>query len=149
MAAKPGVFSHILVPVDGSQPSVAAGRLAIRLAASQDARLTFAYVVDTIVAGELTGVSGQAVRQVQGELELTGQRFLNHLCRLAAEAQMKADQVIRRGRPYVEIADLAKEQGVDLIVIARVGQHGPRRILIGSVTERVIEYAPCPVLVVK
>jgi nucleotide-binding universal stress UspA family protein len=38
---------------------------------------------------------------------------------------------------------------VDLIVIGQVGSRGPRRILIGSVTERVIEHAPCPVLVVK
>jgi nucleotide-binding universal stress UspA family protein len=39
--------------------------------------------------------------------------------------------------------------GIDLIVIAQVGQRGLPRILVGSVTERVIEYAPCPVLVVK
>jgi len=149
MTEKPAVFNHILVPADGSQPSVEAGRFAIRLAASQDAHVTFAYVVGTTVAGELRGVSGKAVRQVQRELELTGQRYLNHLVRLATEAQLEADQVIRHGTPYVEIADLAREQGVDLIVIAQVGHGGPRRILIGSVTERVIEYASCPVLVVK
>jgi nucleotide-binding universal stress UspA family protein len=51
--------------------------------------------------------------------------------------------------PFSEITNLAREQGVGLIVIGQMAGRGPRRILIGSVTERVIEHAPCPVLVVK
>jgi nucleotide-binding universal stress UspA family protein len=58
-------------------------------------------------------------------------------------------RIVRHGTPYSEIEDLAREQNIDLIVMGQVGHRGPRRILIGSVTERVIEYAPCPVLVVK
>ncbi|MBC7260826.1 MAG: universal stress protein, partial [Chloroflexi bacterium] len=79
----------------------------------------------------------------------TGQRYLNYLTRLATDANLKTKQVIRYGTPYSEITSLANEEGADLIVIGQVGRHGPRRILIGSVTERVIEYANCPVLVVK
>ncbi len=56
---------------------------------------------------------------------------------------------VREGEPYQEIVALADEIGVDLIVMGHVGRRGPRRILIGSVTERVIEFAHCPVLVVK
>jgi nucleotide-binding universal stress UspA family protein len=86
---------------------------------------------------------------VEQELALSGQRYLDYLSNLAANVGLEANQVIRRGVPYREIERLARDQNVDLIVIGQVGQRGPRRILIGSVTERVIECAPCAVLVVK
>jgi nucleotide-binding universal stress UspA family protein len=149
MAETQALFRHILVPTDGSQPSVAAGRLAVQLAAVHRARITFVYIVDSSAIGEMTGTLGKTAQQVQHELELSGQRCLNHLACLAANADLTADQVICYGTPHSEIERLAREQQVDLIVIGQVGHRGPRRILIGSVTERVIEYAPCPVLVVK
>jgi nucleotide-binding universal stress UspA family protein len=142
-------FRHILVPTDGSEPATTAGRFAIRLAAAQKARITFVYVVDTTIANELQDISGKTTQQVLQELERTGQRHLDYLGRQATAAQLTAAHYIRKGIPSSEITQLAGEQGVDLIVIAQVGHHGPRRILIGNVTERVIESAPCPVLVVK
>jgi len=149
MAEIQTLFHHILVPTDGSQLSVAAGRLAVQLAALHQARITFVYVVDATVAQKVAGASGEEATQVQSELELSGQRYLDYLCRLASEANLASNQVLRHGVPFSEITDLAREQGVDLIVIGQVGGGGPRRIIIGSVTERVIEHAPCPVLVVK
>jgi nucleotide-binding universal stress UspA family protein len=143
------LFHHILVPTDGSQLSMTAGRLAVRLTALHKARITFVYVVDDTVAEGVAGASGREAKLVQSELELSGQHYLDYLSRLASEADLTPNQVIRHGVPYKEIAALAREQGVDLIVIGQVGSRGPRRILIGSVTERVIEHAPCPVLVVK
>ena len=149
MAERQGIFQHILAPTDGSGPSVAAGTLAIGLAALQHACITFVYIVDTVVTDEIKDVSGKTVSQVQRELARAGQRYLDHLARLATEAQLETNQVLRHGTPHVEIVGLAGEQDVDLIVIAHVGRRGLRRFPIGSVTERVIEYAPCPVLVVK
>jgi nucleotide-binding universal stress UspA family protein len=58
-------------------------------------------------------------------------------------------QTIAFGVPYTEISNLAEKDGANLIVIGQIGRHGPRRLMMGSVTERVIELAPCPVLVVK
>jgi nucleotide-binding universal stress UspA family protein len=149
MAQAQTPFHHLLVPTDGSSLSVTAGQLAVRLAAFHRARLTFVYVVDTSVAEALADTPDKIVEQMEQELALTGQRYLDYLCRLAADVGLEANQIIRYGVPYREIERLAREQNVDLIVIGQVGQRGPRRILIGSVTERVVEYAPCAVLVVK
>ena len=143
------IFHHILVPTDGSQPSMAAGRLAIRLASVHQARITFVYVVDEGGVEELMGASDKTAQQVRLDLEATGQRYLNYLSRQAVAAGLPNQHLVRHGTPHTEIEQLARQEGVDLIVIGQVGRHGPRRILIGSVTERVIEYAPCPVLVVK
>jgi universal stress protein A len=56
---------------------------------------------------------------------------------------------LRIGNPFEEIVNAAKETGVDLIVIGSHGYGGLGRLLLGSTAERVIQYAPCPVLVVK
>ncbi len=149
MAEPRTLFQHILVPTDGSQPAMQAGRLAVQMAAFHKSRLTFVYVVDETVASELASASRKDKQQALGELESTGQRSLDYLCRIAGEAGLAADQVVRRGEPCDEITNLAREEAVDLIVIGQVGSRGLRRVLIGCVTERVIENAPCPVLVAK
>jgi len=143
------IFRHILVPTDGSSASVAAGRLAVELAVAQRARLTFVYVVDTSMVKELAAASGKMTQQIQDQLKLTGKHYLNYLATLAQRHGITAEKVVREGTPHIEIVDVARERKVDLIVMGHVGQRGPRRILIGSVTERVIEYAECPVLVTK
>jgi nucleotide-binding universal stress UspA family protein len=149
MEAIQSLFKHILAPTDGSEPAMQAGKLAVRLAALHKSVLTFVYVVDDSVAAELAGTAHKDAKQMERELEESGQRSLDYLCRLASEAGVSAEQVIRTGDPCDEITNQAKEKEVDLIVIGQVGSRGLRRVLIGCVTERVIEYAGCPVLVVK
>jgi nucleotide-binding universal stress UspA family protein len=149
MTELPALFHHILSPTDGSEPSLAAGQLAVHLAVFHQARLTFVYVIDPTVVADLARLSGRRTSQVQSDLEISGRRCLDHLFRVAAEANLASNQMTRYGMPYQEIANLAREQDADLIVMARVGRHGTRHILIGSVTERVMEHAPCSVLVVK
>jgi nucleotide-binding universal stress UspA family protein len=142
-------FTHILVPTDGSQNSVQAGRLAIQMAALHNARLTLLYVLDTTIADEIAYVIPKNMGAVKQELEAKGRTYLDYLARLAQSSGVKAERVILHGTPYSEIADLAREQDADLIVIGRVGCRGARCALVGSVAERVIEYAHCPVLVVS
>jgi nucleotide-binding universal stress UspA family protein len=142
-------FTHILVPVDGSESSINAGRLAIQIAATHNVHITFACVIDQIVAEKISGATSRTIEVTYQELENKGKHYLDYLSRLASNRGLQTDQVIRRGIPHREIADLARELGADLIAIGRVGRHGPQRVHIGSVAERVIESAPCPVLVVR
>jgi len=142
------LFHHILVPTDGSEASVEAGRVAIRLAAFHRAKITFIYVADAAVVDQMADASGKVAEEVRHELLATGQRYVDYLARLAIEAGLDAESVMRSGVPHNEIEKVARELKADLIVMGRVGKRGLRRVLIGSVTERVIEYAPCPVLVV-
>jgi nucleotide-binding universal stress UspA family protein len=62
---------------------------------------------------------------------------------------LEAQPLLRIGNPYDEIVQAAKEIGADLIVIGSHGHAGLERLLVGSTAERVVQYAPCPVLVVK
>jgi nucleotide-binding universal stress UspA family protein len=145
----PNPFTHILAPIDGSACSINAGRLAIELAAALRAQITFVYVVDVAAVEELARASHRPIEGIQREMEANGQRYLHHLAQQARMHELKVNQNIRFGVPYVEISGLAQEDSANLIVMGQVGRHGPRRLMMGSVTERVIECAPCPVLVVK
>jgi nucleotide-binding universal stress UspA family protein len=57
--------------------------------------------------------------------------------------------IVKHGDPYSEIIDLAASQGADLIVMSTHGRTGPKRLLIGSVAEKVVRTAPCPVFTVR
>jgi nucleotide-binding universal stress UspA family protein len=142
-------FTSILVPTDGSEYSVAAGKLAIDMAAFYHARLTFIYVVDEAMTEELARASQKTSQEVRKELADNGQRYLDYLAKLAQRRGLAAEKVLREGTPHIEIVNEARKQAADLIVMGQVGRRGPRRILIGSVAERVIEYAECPVLITK
>jgi nucleotide-binding universal stress UspA family protein len=56
---------------------------------------------------------------------------------------------VRTGATFLEIIDYAKTQEIDLIVIGTHGRSGLMHVLMGSVAERVVQKAPCPVLTVK
>lgn len=142
-------FTHILVPVDGSEPSINAGQLAIRIAATHGVRITFVCVIDEIIAERLAEATSKSTEVTCQELEDKGRHYLDYLSRLARDRGLQPEQVFRRGIPHQEITDLARERGVDLIAMGQIGRHGSHRVHIGSVAERVIECAPCPVLVVR
>ena len=142
-------FSHILVPVDGSDASIHAGRVAMRIAATHQIPITFVYVVDRTIVDRIASTSSTSDDDICHELEEKGRRYLDYLALQAQNRGLETDQVIRHGIPHSEITDLARELDVDLVAIGQGSRSGPRRSLIGSVAARVVEYAPCPVLVVK
>ena len=143
------LFHQILIPTDGSQNSVQASQLAFRIAKLSGAQVTVLYVVDSAVLDEIARFSAAQRAEVQQELYENGKQYLAYVEGLAQQANLTIQREIREGVPYEEIVALAAAIGADLIVMGHIGQRGPRRILIGSVTERVIEFAHCPVLVAK
>ncbi len=60
-----------------------------------------------------------------------------------------AKKVIKTGVTFVEIIDYIKEEGIDLVVMGTHGRSGIEHILIGSVAEKVVRKAPCPVMTVR
>jgi nucleotide-binding universal stress UspA family protein len=142
-------FSHILVPVDGSDASIHAGLIAMRIAATHRIPITFVYVVDRAVVDRIAVANSSSDEETAHELEEKGQRYLGYLALQARHRGLETDQVIRYGIPHSEIVGLARELGADLIAIGQSSRSGPRRALLGAVAGRVVESAHCPVLVVK
>lgn len=91
-------------------------------------------------------MSRESVSEVRDDMERRGQKSLDHLQKMAEDDHLDTKWQILEGDPHREIVDLEK-RGVELIVMGHAGLRGPRRKIVGSVAERVIRFARCPVLV--
>jgi nucleotide-binding universal stress UspA family protein len=141
------MIKKILIPTDGSDYSLRAAEFGIYLAKVFRAEVITIYVIDEVILEEIAKTSEKTV--VERELKEKGESYLSYVTRLAEKEDLKAEAILARGEPHDEIVHCAKSLGVNLIVMGTYGRRGTDRILIGSVAERVIEYASCPVLVVR
>lgn len=140
-------FKKILCAVDFSPYSRAALDLALELAAG-GATLTLAHVVQPMIWFPEAGFDYQAVRATL--LEDAGKA----LAEWKADAERRgggAKLAVERleGTPWERIVHFSQEGGFDLIVIGTQGRTGIRHALIGSVAERIVRHAHCPVLVAR
>jgi nucleotide-binding universal stress UspA family protein len=143
-----GRFTHILVPTDFNPASDAALAYAKELALKYEARLTLLHVVTDPVA---TGAWAPDV-YVPASAEM-GERVLRatrERLKAALTPEERARFAVRIevwiGVPAQIIEDIAREQKVDLIVMGTHGRRGLSHMVLGSVAERVVRHAPCPVL---
>ena len=84
-----------------------------------------------------------------GDARNAGRRELDALERGLVDAGIDVTSHLRDGPPDMAIDEVAKEVGADLIVIGTRGNTGLKHIVLGSVAERTLRHAPCPVLTVK
>ncbi|HYY28482.1 MAG TPA: universal stress protein [Chthoniobacterales bacterium] len=147
------MYRRILVPVDFSDHSKTTISYARRIALKNDATIYVLHVFqapDYVVtpytrraqnSAEIRAQVSAAEQDARENLEIIRQELLAR--------GVKAEMILRIGYPFEEIVLVANHFNVDLIVIGSHGQSGIRRMLLGSTTERVVEHADCPVLVVK
>jgi len=141
--------THIMVGTDFSRGAEAALDAAVMLAERAGARVTLIHVHDPMVLlpapGEGEKVSLDHLLHVEEDLRRTLERV--RLDRLGSVKDAQVELVIRSS-PSHAMAERAAELGVDLIVVATHGRTGLAHFFIGSVAERTVRLAPCPVLVV-
>jgi nucleotide-binding universal stress UspA family protein len=140
-------IKKILVPTDGSDYSMRAAEYGIGIAKMLSAQIVVVYVIDQVVIDQISKATERD--SVERELKEDGQRYVNYVLGLAEKEGVKSSPVLAKGTPYEQIVHLARELNIDLIVMGTYGRRGAERVLMGSVAERVIEYAPCPVLVIN
>ena len=135
---------EILVPIDFSKPSLTALRCARALAAGGKAHVILLNVVEEPGSCRTLDVVGQRrarYEQRAGRLQELADRELG--------AQIAARIEVREGNPCVEIARLASQRHVDLIVLGRHEHDGLRQWLHGHTANKLSQKAPCPVLLLK
>ena len=143
------VFRRVLVPVDFSPQSEAAWELARRLARAVGAEVVLLHV---FVEAPLYSESAFAAERVREAYAAGRQWVEQQLARWSGTAQQEGLAVktlMRPGVPYEEIVATARAESADLIVIGTHGYGGVDRLLLGSVADRVIRRATCPVLSVR
>jgi CBS domain-containing protein len=138
-------FRQILVPVDYSEPSNAALRMAGEIARAFSARLLVLHLVPIEVYGH--GESALILPD-GGCLEAEQARLESHVRTMLGKSPPAFDVKATWGTPFLQIVDHAVECRADLIVIGTHGRRGLTRALLGSVAEKTVRLAPCPVLTV-
>jgi nucleotide-binding universal stress UspA family protein len=136
-------WKKIVFATDGSKHSVKAADRAIQFAKSYGGELRVISVVD--VPSEFYAEAPQAVE----DLVRKAKSYVADVKKKAEAEGVETETFVGEAEADEAITNLAKEQNADMIIIGSHGRTGLRRLLMGSVAEKVIGYAPCPVLVVK
>jgi nucleotide-binding universal stress UspA family protein len=136
-------WKTIVCATDGSRFSSIAADRAIAFAKSYGGELKVLSVVD--VPTEFYAEAPAAVE----DLIRKAKSFVGAVKAQSEAAGVPADTFVGEAEAYQAINDLARERKADMIVIGSHGRTGLRRLLMGSVAEKVIGYSACPVLVVK
>lgn len=137
----------ILVPVDFSQHSLAALNFAVSLAQLLRASILVCHALDPIYSGgrfdspRLCPLRAQALEDAK--------QGLARLCQRHVRPHIPVVHRVLQGVAYTAIIEIASRAKADLIVMGSRGRTGLSRLLIGSIAERVVRLAPCPVLGVR
>jgi len=143
------MFHRIVVATDFSECAQEAWGLARRIAAAPGSELVLAHVLtDVPLYGE--GVfSIETARKVREGARKWAESALEDWVAKARADGLGARAAVRTGVPHEEIVALARDEGADLVVIGTHRRGGIARALLGSVADRVVRLAPCPVLTVR
>ena len=144
-------ITRILVPVDFSPHAERAFRYATTLAHRFGATLALLHVVeDPFVTGAWSSeLYLPNIPELLENLIGAAERQLATLKESAAALGVTTETAVITGRPAHEIVDHAKGGGFDLIVMGTHGRTGLAHVVMGSVAERVVRKAPCPVLTMQ
>jgi nucleotide-binding universal stress UspA family protein len=136
---------RILVGVDGSEPSLKAARLATEIAIRFGARLTLAYVVPRLVLPP--DAYGLTMVEVEEEHRAFGERTLTEAITKLGESGVEVEPLVLSGPPAESLAEAATAPDIDLVVVGSRGRAAVARVLLGSVTDRLVHISTKPVLV--
>jgi nucleotide-binding universal stress UspA family protein len=141
-------FRKILAPTDFSEHSALALETAMDLA-RPGGTVILCHVVDD--APLTYGYIGVAVptQEMLARLAKEAEREMQALKPKVERPEITLERRVVHGNPFLEIVRVAEEESVDLIVLGTHGRTGIKHFLIGSVAEKVLRKAPCPVLVVR
>lgn len=144
-------LQQILHPTDFSEPAENALQYAQALCERFDADLHALYVLPSTAAVPLSPASfvPPALVEAQQRHRHDAAELLAALVPADWEQRHAVHRVTREGAPFLSIIEYAREAHIDLIVLGTHGRSGLSHVLLGSVAEKVVRKAPCPVLTVR
>ena len=140
---------RILVPTAFSPPACAALNYAKTLAAALGSSLHVLCVLDDPLPGFKMPDHVCSIPAIRRQLEGEAQEQLAKVFTPQELSKFRAELTAEWGNPYVKILEIAKDQAIDLIVMGTHGRGAIQHALMGSVAERVVRQATCPVLTIR
>jgi len=144
-------LNRILVPTDFSAPAATALEYGKSLAEQFHSELHLLHVLQDVIANVPFGPSGlfASAADFVVERRRNAEKQLRTLADSMAPTGKRFVAEVRGGHPFLEIIRYARETDIDLIVIATHGRSALAHVMMGSVAERVVRLASCPVLTVR
>lgn len=140
---------HILVPTDFSKPAGAALDYAKTLAQALGASLHILCVMDDPMPGFKMPDHVCSIPAIRRQLEAEAHEQLAKLLTPEERQTFRAELTAEWGNPFAKVLDFATKHDIDLIVMGTHGRGALEQVLIGSVAERVVRQATCPVLTIR
>lgn len=145
------MFRHILCPTDLGERAFIALKKAVQIAHQYNSKITMLNVHPEFMdkeAREMLRVSFDRLKEKYRQIAVESREEMrSEIKRLHAE-DIEVDYILREGQPYKSIVETAEQLNADLIVICTDGRDNIKDFLAGTITERVINEADCPVLVI-
>ena len=145
------MFHKILVPLDGSILSEGAVAPALEVARRFEATVLLfrTSVLPEHLMVSPVPVSPATYAEIEESILETTREYLEGMKTRFADAGVPLETAQASGEAAREILEMAQHQGIDLIVMSTHGRSGFQRWLFGSVAEKVMRHAPCPVLAIR
>jgi nucleotide-binding universal stress UspA family protein len=144
------VLKNVLVATDFSEPSAVALAYGRELARTFGAKLHLLHVAESVLSTPGLEFYGASLTELQGSIEKAARRQLEELLTETDRAELSIATTVQVWSNAAQaIVTYAQDAEVDLIVLGTHGRSGLTHFLMGSVAERVVRAAPCPVLTVR
>jgi len=142
-------INKVLVATDFSDASQSALLYGREFARTFGAALHVLHVIENAMMWTGPEAVGVDFGRLEAEIEMSARNALTGAVTAEDRVQLKAVEAVRKGAPALEIAAYAKAEGIDLILMGTHGRGMMSHLLMGSVAEKVVRIAPCPVLTIR
>ena len=143
-------MAKILHPTDFSEPSRHALDYALDFAEKFGGKICVLHVIEEVASSMYFDMlKTPPLAQLMQDIERQAEKALANLIPTDVKDKIETEYLIRRGVPFLEIVRCADELNADLIVCGTHGRSGLKHALFGSVAEKVVRKASCPVLSVR
>ncbi len=144
------MLKTIMIATDGSDASRKAATVGLDIARDSCSEVTAVYIVDTQRLNSLHGYTSlPGLKDKLLDMMLReGESATSEISKMASDIGLSSNKIIAEGDPSSELLRISKELAMDLLVIGGIGRSGLRKLLLGSVAEKVIRHSRVPVLLV-
>lgn len=145
------LYTHLLVPTDGSAVAAKAFQAAVTFAAESGAKVTGYYAIEDM---NMHHVGAHLTKELIDEFERraheAAEQHVEEIGKVAKAAGVQFDSIVSKvTRPHEGIIEAAKKCGADIIFMASHGHRGLTSLVVGSVTQKVLSHSTIPVLVFR
>lgn len=139
---------RILIATDGSEAANEAADFGIEMIGCSGAKIYAVYVIDTspyrsIPLDEIWS------KETLDEFERAGYEATSYIEKIGKDAGAEVESRVLKGHPAEKILNFAEDNNIDMIIVGSLGKSRYERVLVGSVSEKIIRHAKVPVLVVR